>query len=200
MAKGSLPRPRPPVSMPQSPLQKIQSRYHTADRGKPIMACGIGKTFTSLKIAEEVAGKNKRALFLVPSLNLLSQTLTEWTRESAIPLHSFVVCSDVEVGNERNKDEDIVETFAHELRYPATPCAKRLAVEMAKRHDAQHMSVVSSIYHSRLYGFAIEALQQLLSTFLLVGKNSKSQILSVGRSRFQFDSLWCGTLSPSPFQ
>jgi hypothetical protein len=70
------------------------------------MACGTGKTFTSLKIAEEVAGKDKRVLFLVPSLNLLSQTLTEWTQESAIPLHSFAVCSDVEVGKKRNKDED----------------------------------------------------------------------------------------------
>ena len=127
---------------------KVTTGLESADRGKLIMACGTGKTFTSLKIAEEVAGKDKRVLFLVPSLNLLSQTLTEWTQESAIPLHSFAVCSDVEVGKKRNKDEDIVETFAHELRYPATTDAERLAVEMAKRHDAQHMSVVFSTYHS----------------------------------------------------
>ncbi len=68
---------------------KVTKGFETEDRGKLIMACGTGKTFTSLKIAEEVAGKNKRVLFLVPSLNLLSQTLTEWTQESAIPLHSF---------------------------------------------------------------------------------------------------------------
>ncbi|MEY4569428.1 MAG: hypothetical protein RLZZ398_867 [Verrucomicrobiota bacterium] len=131
-----------------SAKSKVTHGLATADRGKLIMACGTGKTFTSLKIAEEVAGKDKRVLFLVPSLNLLSQTLTEWTQESAIPLHSFAVCSDVEVGKKRNKDEDIVETFAHELRYPATTDAKRLAVEMAKRHDPQHMSVVFSTYHS----------------------------------------------------
>jgi predicted helicase len=127
---------------------KVTTGLESADRGKLIMACGTGKTFTSLKIAEDVAGLDKRVLFLVPSLNLLSQTLTEWTQESAIPLHSFAVCSDVEVGKKRSKDEDIVETFAHELRYPATTDAKRLAVEMAKRHDAQHMSVVFSTYHS----------------------------------------------------
>ena len=121
---------------------KVVTGLESADRGKLIMACGTGKTFTSLKIAEDVAGKDKRVLFLVPSLNLLSQTLTEWTQESAIPLHSFAVCSDVEVGKKRNKDEDIVETFAHELRYPATTDAKCLAVEMKKRRDAQHMSVV----------------------------------------------------------
>jgi predicted helicase len=112
------------------------------------MACGTGKTFTSLKIAEEIAGKNKLVLFLVPSLNLLSQTLTEWTQQSAVPLHSFAVCSDVEVGKQRKKDEDIVETFAHELRYPATTDAKRLALELKKSHDAQHMSVIFSTYHS----------------------------------------------------
>jgi predicted helicase len=122
--------------------------FKSADRGKLIMACGTGKTFTSLKIAEEVAGPGKLVLFLVPSLNLLSQTLTEWTQESSVPLHSFAVCSDAEVGKKRDRDEDIVETFAHELRYPATTDAKRLAVEVAKRHDAGHMSVIFSTYHS----------------------------------------------------
>jgi predicted helicase len=119
-----------------------------ADRGKLIMACGTGKTFTSLKIAEAVAGKGKRVLFLVPSLALLSQTLTEWTQESDTSLHSFAVCSDSDVGKKRKNDEDVVQTFTHELRYPATTEPSRLAAEMAKRQDADHMSVVFSTYHS----------------------------------------------------
>ncbi|WP_202799672.1 DEAD/DEAH box helicase family protein [Rhodanobacter sp. 115] len=119
-----------------------------AERGKLIMACGTGKTFTALKIAEQLAGAGKRVLFLVPSLSLLSQTLTEWTQESATPLHSFAVCSDSDVGKKRRANDDEVQTYIHELRYPATTDAKRLAGEMAKRHDAQHMSVVFSTYHS----------------------------------------------------
>ena len=119
-----------------------------ADRGKLIMACGTGKTFTSLKIAEAIAGKGKRVLFLVPSLALLSQTLTEWTQQSDTLLHSFAVCSDSDVGKKRRKDDDTVQTFTHELRYPATTEPGRLAQEMAKRHDDQHMSVVFSTYHS----------------------------------------------------
>jgi predicted helicase len=129
-------------------IDKVLAGLKDADRGKLIMACGTGKTFTSLKIAERVAGKNKRVLFLVPSLALLSQTLTEWTQQSQVPLHSFAVCSDAEVGKKRNKDDDVVQTFVHELRYPATTDAKRLAEEMTKRHDAHHMSVVFSTYHS----------------------------------------------------
>jgi predicted helicase len=129
-------------------LKEVESGLATAERGKLIMACGTGKTFTALKIAEKLAGKGKRVLFLVPSLSLLSQTLTEWTQESKTPLHSFAVCSDSDIGKKRKTDDDTVQTFMHELRYPATTDAKSLAKEMEKRHDKAHMSVVFSTYHS----------------------------------------------------
>lgn len=145
-----------PVLKPQKQLRVHQTNalnaavhgLGEADRGKLIMACGTGKTFTSLKIAEQLAGAGKRVLFLVPSLSLLSQTLTEWTQESETPLHSFAVCSDSDVGKKRKKDDDVVQTFTHELRYPATTEPARLSTEMAKRHDGEHMSVVFSTYHS----------------------------------------------------
>ena len=129
-------------------LLSVANGLQGADRGKLIMACGTGKTFTSLKIAEQLAGASKRVLFLVPSLSLLSQTLTEWTQESETPLHSFAVCSDSDVGKKRKKEDDVVQTFAHELRYPATTNPARLAAEMLRRHDESHMSVVFSTYHS----------------------------------------------------
>lgn len=129
-------------------LKAAEIGLKTAERGKLIMACGTGKTFTSLKIAEQLAGRGQRVLFLVPSLSLLSQTLTEWTQESAIPLHSFAVCSDSDVGKKRKADDDVVQTFTHELRYPATTEPQRLASEISKRYDDQHMSVVFSTYHS----------------------------------------------------
>ncbi len=129
-------------------LAAVRAGLQDADRGKLIMACGTGKTFTSLKIAEELAGAGKRVLFLVPSLALLSQTLTEWTQESDTKLQSFAVCSDSDVGKKRKKDDDTVQTFVHELQYPATTDAKRLAAEMKARHDAKHMSVVYATYHS----------------------------------------------------
>ncbi|WP_139363993.1 type ISP restriction/modification enzyme [Leptospira kirschneri] len=129
-------------------VEQVVSGLSVDDRGKLIMACGTGKTFTSLKIAERMTGKGKRILFLVPSLSLLSQALSEWTQESEISLHSFAVCSDSEIGKKRKKDDDAVETFAHELQYPATTQPERLAIEMKKRHDDEHMSVVFSTYHS----------------------------------------------------
>ncbi|MGE0429388.1 MAG: DEAD/DEAH box helicase [Hydrogenophaga sp.] len=131
----------------QNAIAAVAAGLKTTDRGKLIMACGTGKTFTSLRLAEQVAGTGGRVLFLVPSLSLLSQTLTEWTQESATPMHSFAVCSDSDVGKKRDKDDDY-QMLVHELQYPATTNARALAHEIARRHDDHHMSVVFSTYHS----------------------------------------------------
>lgn len=128
-------------------LNDVKKGLESADRGKLIMACGTGKTFTSLKIAETIAGKNSKVLFLVPSLSLLSQTLTEWTQECDLPLHSFAVCSDSDVGK-KQKDSDLVKTYIHELQYPATTDSSKLAKKIKEKHDTEHMTVVFSTYHS----------------------------------------------------
>ena len=128
-------------------IQNVVYGLESADRGKLIMACGTGKTFTALRLAEEVAGKGGNVLFLVPSLSLLSQTLTEWTQESTLPMHSFAVCSDSEVGKKRDKDDDY-QMLVHELRYPATTNPKALANEFNKRQDKEHLNVIFSTYHS----------------------------------------------------
>lgn len=97
------------------------------DRGKLIMACGTGKTYTALKIVERMVPPGGSALFLVPSLSLLSQTLTEWTQDATVPLHSFAVCSDEKVG----KKEDPTDPYmlVHELQYPATTDPAKLATK-----------------------------------------------------------------------
>src|SRR5690554_5145530 len=138
-----------------------------ADRGKLIMACGTGKTFTSLKIAEAVAGKGKRVLFLVPSLSLLGQTITEWTQESSIPLKSFAVCSDSDVGKRQAKeDDDRIITGLSDLQYPATTNAESLNKQMALHHHDESMTVVFSTYHS--IAVLNEAQQQGLEAFDLI--------------------------------
>lgn len=132
----------------QTAIRKSVLGFKAHDRGRLIMACGTGKTFTSLKLAEEQVGAGGRVLFLVPSLSLLSQTLTEWTQESHIPLHSFAVCSDNDVGKKKATVDDEIKVKTHELRYPATTNPLRLATEYQKRHDSEHMTVVFATYHS----------------------------------------------------
>jgi predicted helicase len=131
-------------------VRDVLAGLANADRGKLIMACGTGKTFTSLKIAEQIAGRGGRVLFLVPSLSLLSQILTEWAQETELPMHAFAVCSDSDVGKKRSTpaNDDDVQTLIHELKYPATTDAASLARAMARVHDPGHLSVVFSTYHS----------------------------------------------------
>ena len=133
-----------------------------ADRGKLIMACGTGKTFTALKIAEtlapKLAGKGKpgHVLFLVPSLSLLSQTLKEWTAQTELPLQSLAVCSDVSIGKRREKNgDDSPEITVYDLPYPATTNDKQLVAQYAaltkaaqKSADAPGLVVVFSTYQS----------------------------------------------------
>ncbi|MDL2170845.1 MULTISPECIES: type ISP restriction/modification enzyme [Asaia] len=132
----------------ETAVKKALAGFTVHDRGRLIMACGTGKTFTSLKLAEEQVGAGGRVLFLVPSLSLLSQSLTEWTQESQVPLHSFAVCSDSDIGKKKASEDDEIKVKIHELRYPATTDPERLASEYQKRHDATHMTVVFSTYHS----------------------------------------------------
>ena len=119
-----------------------------ADRGKLILACGTGKTFTSLRIAETMAGKGKKVLFLVPSLALLSQTLNEWTQQAKLPLKNFAVCSDSDIGKSKISEDDRVVATRSELDFPSTTNAKSLANNIKALHDDEHMTVVYSTYHS----------------------------------------------------
>ncbi|MDB5578834.1 MAG: damage-inducible protein [Bradyrhizobium sp.] len=128
-------------------LAAVQSGLADADRGKLIMACGTGKTFTGLKIAEHMAGPDHFVLFLVPSLALMSQTIREWTIDTETPLRAFAVCSDVQVGKHRRDLSDIAEVDAHDLDYPATTNAARLASKAAQAAP-DRMTVVFSTYQS----------------------------------------------------
>ena len=149
-------------------LSAVRNGLKNADRGKLIMACGTGKTFTSLKIAENIAGNGKKVLFLVPSLALLSQSLTEWTQESEYPLHCFAVCSDSDVGKKgkAKNEDDRVQQLNHELQYPATTNAKSLIKALNAQSRDLAMAVVFSTYHS--IDVIHQAQQQGLGEFDLI--------------------------------
>jgi predicted helicase len=110
----------------QTALEKVLTGFKTGDRGKLIMACGTGKTFTALKIAENFPRENNLILFLVPSISLLSQTLREWTAESDINFHSIAVCSDVNVGKNKKKsqNDDLADLTINDLAFPPTTNAE----------------------------------------------------------------------------
>ena len=127
---------------------KVIAGFKEADRGKLVMACGTGKTITSLKIAEEIAGVGKSVLFLVPSLALISQSLTEWMQQAECKILSFAVCSDTKVGKRRNISDDSITQYTHELAYPATTDAESLLKAMGNNRQDEVMTVVFATYYS----------------------------------------------------
>lgn len=128
-------------------LEAVERGFAEYDRGKLLMACGTGKTFTALKIAEHYAGKGKRVLFVVPSLALIAQTVREWTKDTGTELRSFAVCSDAQVGKRRKDADDVAEIEVHELEFPATTQPAKLA-QKAGSVDAERLTVVFSTYQS----------------------------------------------------
>ena len=131
----------------QQAIEAVRAGLAEGDRGKLIMACGTGKTFTGLKIAEDIAGKGKYVLFLVPSLALMSQTIREWHNDTETQLRSFSVCSDIQVGKRRVSQDDIAEIESLDLEIPATTNPATLA-NRAKKPAPDKMTVVFSTYQS----------------------------------------------------
>ena len=136
-------------------VQEALNGLSEHDRGKLIMACGTGKTYTALHLAESYAratnpGKITRVLFLVPSLALMSQTVREWSQDATLPLSSYAVCSDVKVGTRKDTDgEDIPRT---DLVIPSTTEGTKLVSEEKRRLELQgedeRLVVVFATYHS----------------------------------------------------
>lgn len=103
------------------------------DRGKLIMACGTGKTLTSLRLAEELmrrrdqeepskAGSPFRVLFLAPSIGLVSQTLRSWMRQAKEPIQGHAVCSDPSAAAGSDTEETVLD-----MHFPSTTDPQRLA-------------------------------------------------------------------------
>ncbi|GAA8017147.1 hypothetical protein HpCS39_11850 [Helicobacter pylori] len=115
-------------------------------RGKLIMACGTGKTYTSLKIMEAL--EPKITLFLAPSIALLSQTFREYVQEKSEPFYASIVCSDDKVGKSKNEDNDDIK-FSELPIKPSTRLEDILSVyEKAQKENKRF--IIFSTYQSAL--------------------------------------------------
>ena len=123
-------------------LNAAAEYFKDNDRGKMIMACGTGKTFTSLRIAESLVPENGCVLFLAPSISLVGQTLREWTSNTVRPMKPICVCSDTYV-SKKKRDDDMGETVDN-LAMPATTDPGKIL----KYLDGSRLTAVFSTYQS----------------------------------------------------
>ena len=127
----------------QTAVDKAREHFGTHDRGRLIMACGTGKTFTALKIAETLSPDGK-ILFLVPSITLVKQTLVEWAKSSEKAFNAICVCSDE---NAANKNDDAIRNVNLPLP-PTTDPNEIVAAFKLPRRENFGMTVVFSTYQS----------------------------------------------------
>lgn len=127
-------------------ISNVNEYFKGNDRGKLIMACGCGKTYTSLKIAEKETNGNGLVLFLVPSIALLGQTLREWCAESEKPIYPICICSDPAITKKTDNDDMSVV----DLALPASTNVPNIIhqYELAKQQHTDGMIVVFSTYQS----------------------------------------------------
>ena len=135
------PEPFSPLPHQKVAVEEVVRRFDERDRGKLVMACGTGKTFTAMCIAEVMAGVGGRVLYLVPSISLFQQSMRAWAEQRTVPHRYIGICSDTRAG--RN-DED---ASLRELEIPVTtdPAAIGSALDEAMS-DA--MTVVFCTYQS----------------------------------------------------
>ena len=126
--------------------------FETHDRGKLIMACGTGKTYTALKIAEDMLPDKGLVLFLVPSISLLGQTLNAWCADATKPIKGICICSDAKASRKISRgikaDEDDTQDSTVDLAVPATTNPKSIARQLKQYRSHDGLTVVFSTYQS----------------------------------------------------
>lgn len=141
-----------PGKQPREHQLRAMSAAHeyfaTHDRGKLIMACGTGKTYTALKIAEEMLPEKGLVLFLVPSISLLGQTLNAWCADATKPIKGICICSDAKASRKIKKDFDDTQDSAVDLAVPATTNPKSIAKQLKAYRSNDGLTVVFSTYQS----------------------------------------------------
>ena len=134
------PKPAKPREHQREAIRDVVKGFTKADRGQLIMACGTGKTLTSLFIKEKLAAE--RTLVLVPSLSLLKQTMQVWRVNAKVPFEALPVCSDETVGR---SEEDAAVAHTSELGVPVTTDPHDIAAFLRRRSGPR---VVFSTYQS----------------------------------------------------
>lgn len=126
-------------------VQEAAAHFKDNDRGKLIMACGTGKTFTALKIAENLIGEKGLILFMVPSIALLNQTLNAWHIDSEGGIKAVCICSDIKASKkikEDNPDSSV------DLALPATTNPVAIKERLRGHREHKGLVVVFSTYQS----------------------------------------------------
>lgn len=148
--KVTIKKPKQLRGYQQTAKENALNHFKEHDRGQLIMAPGTGKTFTSLKIAEALAKAQStpfKVLYLVPSIQLLTQTLRGWNNDTELTMTSMAVTSDRDASRGTDGNEDIK---ASDIGYPATTSSQKILQNWRdfEKGQSTDMVVIFSTYQS----------------------------------------------------
>ena len=131
-------------------ISKAYTHYITDgnDRGKLIMACGTGKTYTSLLITEQLLNGKGLVLFMVPSIALLGQSLNAWSADAKKPIKAVCICSDSKASRKIQNKYDDMDDSVVDLAVPASTSPQSIASQLKKYRSHDGLVVVFSTYQS----------------------------------------------------
>ena len=131
-------------------ISKAYTHYITDgnDRGKLIMACGTGKTYTSLLITEQLLNGKGLVLFMVPSIALLGQSLNAWSADAKKPIKAVCICSDSKASRKIQNKYDDMDDSVVDLAVPASTSPQSIASQLKKYRNHDGLVVVFSTYQS----------------------------------------------------
>lgn len=131
-------------------LEAAHLHFQNHDRGKLVMACGTGKTFTSLKLIEQELQGKGLVLFLVPSIALLGQSLNDWMGDAETPIKAICICSDSRASRKikRGNASDELDDSTVDLALPASTNADSIVRQLDACRAHQGLTVVFSTYQS----------------------------------------------------
>ena len=141
---GKQPRPHQLVAMSKAYEYFVEKGN---ERGKLIMACGTGKTYTSLKIMEQMTDKKAFVLFLVPSIALLGQTLNAWMADKQDEMRAVCVCSDAKASR-KMMDADDEDASVIDLAVPATTNTQSILRQLRQYGKEDCRTIIFSTYQS----------------------------------------------------
>lgn len=145
--------PRNPKPLQETAIKAVFDGFESQghDRGTLVMACGTGKTYTSLCISEKLVPDDGLIVFAAPTISLVSQTRSEWLTHTSRPMSALVVCSDNTAGGRGARHE----AGPDDLVCPVVSDPDEIAFFLRRKIGVK---VVFCTYHS--LGRVVEALDR----------------------------------------
>ena len=146
--KEALSEGKKPMKHQLKAISKAAEHYKTNDRGKLIMACGTGKTYTSLVMVETLLEQKGLVLFMVPSISLLGQSLNAWASDAKKPIKAVCICSDSRASRKIQKELDLITDAPIDLAVPACTDPRSIVRQLKGYRNHDGLVVVFSTYQS----------------------------------------------------